>query len=54
MNLNCKLLGFQPEAKFKLIEHTSTGAIFHYFAEFWDAEIFRGKSENKCEILEII
>jgi hypothetical protein len=51
--MSCKLLGFQPEAKFKLIEHTNTGTVNHYFADFWDAQIFSGLSKYKCEILEL-
>lgn len=49
----CRLLGFQPEAKIKLLEHTKTGTTCHYFGDYWDAIMFKGKSKYKCEILEL-
>ena len=51
--MSCKLLGFQKEAKFKILEHTRNGVIFRYFSEYWDAEIYRQKCDNKCEIQEL-
>jgi hypothetical protein len=50
--MSCQLTAFTPEKNYKVIEHTNTGIVCHWFTYEVEVAELISESKFKCEVVQ--